>query len=90
MTVTIKGHIRVPVEALETIKMHLPAHIQNTLNEPGCLIFQVQQDALDACLFHVSEKFEDERALDAHQNRVKSSQWGAVTKNVERVYEKFE
>ena len=39
-------------------------------------------------VFNVFEKFKDSDAFDAHQARVKASDWGAITKNVERVYEK--
>ena len=40
------------------------------------------------CVFHVFEKFIDSDAFDAHQVRTKASDWGIMTKNVERVYEK--
>ena len=41
MAVTIKGYIKVPFEELEIIKTCLSEHIENTLNEDGCLKFEV-------------------------------------------------
>ncbi len=88
MPVILEGYIRVPFEALETTKIHLIEHIRNTLNEEGCLEFVVPQDEHDQCVFHVFEKFVDCHGFNAHQVRTKSSDWGAITKNAERVYEK--
>lgn len=88
MTVVLEGYIKVPLQELETIRTNLDEHIRNTLNEDGCLEFTVEQDAIDKCVFNVSEKFIDKDAFDAHQARVKDSNWSAITKNVKRVYGK--
>ena len=88
MAVILEGYIRVPFEELETIKTHLSEHIKNTLNEDGCLEFEVKQDDIDQCVFHVFEKFIDSDAFNAHQVRANASDWGAVSKNVERYYSK--
>jgi len=90
MTVILEGYIKVPLEELETIKNNLDVHIQNTLNEHGCLEFTVEQDGIDECVFNVFEKFKDSDAFDAHQERVKTSDWGAITKNVKRVYREYD
>jgi|TARA_B110000438_G_scaffold215256_1_gene207578 quinol monooxygenase YgiN len=88
MTVVLEGYIKVPLQELETIRNNLDEHIRNTLNEDGCLEFTVEQDAIDKCVFNVFEKFIDKDAFDAHQARVKDSNWSAITKNVKRVYGK--
>ena len=88
MAVILEGHIRVPYEELETIKNKLNEHIENTLNEDGCLEFDVTQDDSDECIFHVFEKFLDDDAFKSHQVTTKASDWGVVTKNVERFYKK--
>ena len=89
MTVILEGYIKVPLKELEAIKSHLGEHIRNTLNEDGCLEFTVEQDAIDKCVFSVFEKFIDNDAFDAHQVRVKASDWSAITKNTKRVYKKI-
>ena len=88
MAVILEGHIRVPYEELETIKNKLNEHIENTLNEDGCLEFDVTQDDNDECIFHVFEKFLDNDAFNLHQARTKISDWGYVSKNIERFYSK--
>lgn len=88
MAVILEGYFRVPYEELETIKNKLNEHIENTLNEDGCLDFDVTQDDSDECIFHVFEKFLDNDAFNLHQARTKISDWGAVSKNVERFYSK--
>ncbi|MGY8852110.1 MAG: putative quinol monooxygenase [Pseudomonadales bacterium] len=87
MTIVLTGYIKVPLNALELIKRHLPDHIQNTRREPGCLVFEVHQSAEDAGVFRVVERFKNQAAFDAHQARVKDSLWGQVTQNAERVYD---
>ena len=90
MTVILEGYIKVPLEELETIKNNLDEHIQNTLNEQGCLEFTVEQDGIDECVFNVFDRFKDSDAFDAHQERVKTSNGGAITKNVKRVYGEYD
>ncbi len=85
--IILKGYIKVRLAELETIKNNLDDHIRATLNEDGCLEFTVEQDSCDECVFNVFETFTDRAAFDAHQKRVKASEWGAITKNVERFYE---
>ena len=87
VVVILEGYIRVPFEELDAVKAHLGEHINNTLNDDGCLEFVVKQDDSDQCVFHVFEKFIDSDAFDAHQVRTKASDWGIITKNAERVYE---
>ena len=41
MAMILEGYIRVPHEELEAIKNQLNEHIENTLNEDGCLEFDV-------------------------------------------------
>ncbi len=84
--VILQGHIEVSEVELDSVLEELPKHIQLTLNETGCIIFQVQQDADDTCTFHVYEEFESEDAFKYHQQRVKNSSWGKAAKNVKRFY----
>tara|TARA_S200000501_G_C20269442_1_gene502155 strand:- start:153 stop:437 length:285 start_codon:yes stop_codon:yes gene_type:complete len=87
MTLTVKGYIKVPLEELETIKLYLDEHVQNTRSEVGCIEFKVEQSTEDKCIFNVFEVFVSRDAFDAHQDRVNASRWGSITKNVERFYQ---
>ena len=80
MAVILEGYIRVPYEELETIKNKLNEHIEHTLNEDGCLEFDVTQDDSDECIFHVFEKFLDNDAFNIHQARNKISFWVPLAK----------
>ncbi|AZZ92318.1 antibiotic biosynthesis monooxygenase [Hahella sp. KA22] len=85
--VILKGYIIVPHEDLSVVEQALSTHIQLTLAEAGCLVFQVTQHDRDPNRFDVYEEFVDRAAFNAHQARVKNSHWGGVTLNVARHYE---
>ena len=85
--VTLKGFIVVPVEDFEIVEDALVLHKALTLQEKGCEKFEVVQDSVNPYKFSVCEEFMDQAAFEHHQERVKSSQWGHVTKNVERHYQ---
>lgn len=55
--------------------------------ESGGLIFEVDQDPDNPNVFHVYEEFLGQSAFEAHQRRVKSSDWGRVAVDVQRHYE---
>lgn len=82
----LEGFIDVPESALETVIAELPNHIHLTQQEKGCIAFRVEQDSENAFRFHVFEAFTDRSAFEAHQQRVKHSEWGRITANVQRTY----
>ena len=85
--IILTGHIVVPDSDLAVVKEELRVHIDLTRNEEGCLVFEVTQDETENNKFHVYEEFISEAAFDSHQQRVRSSKWGSITKNVGRFYE---
>jgi len=85
--VILKGYILVPDTDLEIVRAELIVHAKLTKEESGCLIFEVTPDIGNPNKFNVYEEFVDQIAFDKHQSRVKSSNWGKVTKQVERNYE---
>lgn len=84
--VILKGYILVPNVDLDIIKVELVKHKQLSIEELGCLLFKVNQDENNPSRFNVYEEFVDQVSFDHHQARVKDSNWGRVTKNVERHY----
>ena len=88
--VTLKGFILVPESELEIVQTELPNHTRLTLEETGCITFNVIQNPDNPLRFDVYEEFADKMAFAHHQQRVKASLWGKVTVNVERHYEIFE
>lgn len=85
--VLLDGTIHVPAEHLSAVQPLLEDHITKTRAEPGCLSFSVTQDSATPGRFIVAEVFVDQAAFDAHQARVKSSDWGVFTKGFLRIYE---
>lgn len=88
--VILKGYIQVNDNDLEIVKKELPKHIQLTLAESGCLIFEVTPDPNNKNIFQVYEEFIDRDAFEAHQLRIKTSQWGEISSNVQRHYQIIE
>ncbi|MCG7417232.1 MULTISPECIES: putative quinol monooxygenase [Microbacterium] len=85
-TVRVRGRLvcATPQEA-EIVRSHLPAHVELTRAEPGCLRFVVAQTD-DTLVWWVEELFADDDAFDRHQRRVSQSLWGRVTAGIERQY----
>ncbi|WP_424982917.1 putative quinol monooxygenase [Maritalea sp. S77] len=84
--VYLNGHIDVPLERIGAVAAALPHHIELTRAEPGCLAFEVVQDAKRPERFLVSECFQDRAAFEAHQERAGASEWALVTKGIPRHY----
>lgn len=87
MTIVLRGYIRVPAEDLDEVRGALDEHIRLTRLEEGCLRFDVLQDDADPLRFNVHEEFGDQRAFDAHQQRMRASRWREVSENAARHYE---
>ncbi len=84
--VTLRGHIIVSDADLDVVKVALITHIDLTRQEEGCITFEVTQDSNNANRFDVYEEFTDKESFEKHQERVRNSEWGVTTVNVERFY----
>ena len=85
--VHLHGHlICTTPDELATVETYLPEHIRLTRAEPGCLSFEVTQTD-DPMVWRVAEGFTDRAAFEAHQRRVKASDWGRATAGIRRAYE---
>jgi len=85
--ITLQGHIIVADADLEVVKSELLIHTKLTKQETGCLLFSVTADKNNPNKFDVYEEFVNQAAFDIHQSRVKSSNWGKVTRKVQRHYQ---
>jgi quinol monooxygenase YgiN len=86
--VRLTGTITIPADQLEQLVPLLEQHIRLTRQEPGCLHFDVVQDAETPELFHVSELFTDEIAFAAHQADGAARPWGPASKDLTRNFHK--
>ncbi len=85
--VVLKAFILVPEADLDAVKQELNKHKTQTLQEQWCLVFDVVENTDNPLRFDVYEEFLDKASFEQHQQRVKASYWGEVTRNVERYYE---
>lgn len=74
------------MEDVEVIKDHLPEHVRLTLEEAGCLSFEVLQTG-DPLIWTVDERFTDAAAFTHHQQRTRASAWWTATAAIPRSYE---
>lgn len=86
MGVILSGYVDVPDADIAVVEAHLPTHIRLSLAEDGCVSFDVRVDPANKNLLLVDEEFATQAAFDAHQTRVKASQWGAATAHLAREY----
>lgn len=76
----------VPEDRCAAVADALPAHIALTRAEPGCLAFDVTEDAARPGRYLVSELFASQADFDAHQTRAAASLWAKVTAGIPRHY----
>lgn len=87
--IILQGFIIIPKEDCDLILAKLQNHINLTLAEEGCIKFEIKPDvASDANgKYCVYEEFINMGTFKYHQETVKNSAWGQISKNVERHYE---
>lgn len=84
--IILTGYVIVPERDRVSVLAELPRHIELTRQESGCLMFNVEQDRSVPGKLTVYEEFESMEAFQYHQDRVRQSEWGKITINVERFY----
>ncbi len=82
----LSGYLDVPNSDIATVKRHLPTHIRLSLAEDGCVSFDVRVDSQNPNRYLVDEEFATKAAFEAHQARVKTSEWGLATAHLHREY----
>lgn len=82
----LNGHLDVPEDRRDTVASALLRHIELTRAEPGCFAFDVVLSDEIPGRYLVSEVFTDQEAFDAHQSRMKNSNWFTVTQGIPRDY----
>ncbi|GAL13920.1 arginase [Vibrio astriarenae] len=85
--VILQGSIEIPAACYEQVLMELPEHIRLTRQETGCLVFRVEPCSENRFRYSVYEEFSSPEAFATHQERVRQSTWGEVTKHVKRDYQ---
>ncbi len=84
--IRLTGHIDVPTDRLDSIEAALVEHKALSRAESGCIAFSVEPCDQVEGRFLVSELFRDQAAFEAHQTRVKASDWGRISAGIPRNY----
>jgi len=80
----LTGYIDVPEDRLEAVNKALPLHVQLTLEEPGCISFEIKPSESIPGRLMVSEVFQNQAAFEAHQTRNRGSAWFKTTEGIPR------
>lgn len=72
-------------EESDLVARFLPAHVELTRAEAGCLLFEITQKD-DPLVWQVGERFSNEIAFKEHQKRVAASEWGQKMAGIARDY----
>ncbi|QDZ07166.1 antibiotic biosynthesis monooxygenase [Sphingomonas panacisoli] len=73
----IMGTMRIPEGALEVARPAMAAMLAASRAEDGCLAYNYAQDVLDPRIIHISERWRDRAALDAHFRTPHMAEWRA-------------
>lgn len=75
--ILVMGTFRLPPEALATALPMAQRVVAATRAEDGCFAYSYAQDLFDPGLIHVSEKWRDRAALQAHFKSAHMQAWMA-------------
>lgn len=84
--VKLVGHLDVPEDRYTAVMAALPAHINLTRAEDGCISFEVTPCSTIEHRLIVNELFSNQITFDAHQKRTQASEWATITKDIDRHY----
>ncbi|MFC3672612.1 putative quinol monooxygenase [Novosphingobium pokkalii] len=73
--ILVMGTFRLPKAAFAAAAPMMRKVIEATRAEDGCLAYAYSHDALDPEVIHVSEKWRDRAALDAHFQTAHMATW---------------
>lgn len=73
----IMGTVRIPDGALDLARPAMAVMLAGSRAEDGCLAYSYAQDVLDPCVIHISERWRDRAALEAHGKTAHMAAWRA-------------
>jgi quinol monooxygenase YgiN len=76
--IVVLASFRMPPEHIASAKALLPGVVAATRAEDGCIAYDVSEDAFEAGVFRVAERWASEEALQAHFATPHMAQWGAA------------
>jgi quinol monooxygenase YgiN len=80
--IVVIGTLRIGPDDLEQFAGLLPRLIEHAVGEPGCVHYTFARDLVDPTVFHISEEWETQAALDDHVRGVGYRQWAAALRGM--------
>jgi len=80
----VSGTITCTQQELATFSEVVSEHINLTRAEPGCIEFDIKQDAPGSCTFLIAERFTNRAAFESHTARTRASDWWGKTQHIPR------
>lgn len=74
----IMGTVRIPEGAIDRVRPAMTKMLAASRAEDGCYTYNYAQDVLDPCVIHISERWRDRAALDAHFRTAHMAEWRAA------------
>lgn len=71
----IVGTIRFPIESLSAARDAIATMVAATRAEDGCIEYRFAEDVLDPGLIHITERWRDAAALEAHFGASHMAAW---------------
>jgi quinol monooxygenase YgiN len=78
--ILVTGHIRVPPQAVETLRPHIQALVAATRKEDGCILYAFAEDMNEPGVIRIVERWRDWPSLEAHGKAAHIATWSGVAK----------
>jgi quinol monooxygenase YgiN len=72
------------LDEADRVSALVPAHVETTRQERGCLSYEVWRSMADPVCFAVRAVYRDRDALAEHQVRAAGTNWGLATRGATR------
>ncbi len=76
--ILVTGHIRVPLENLESLRPHIRTLVEATRREDGCLLYAFAEDISEPGMIRIVERWRDWPSLEAHGKAPHIAAWSKV------------
>lgn len=76
--IIVMGHARLAAGEIDRLRDAMERQIVATNAEPGCLHYSFSRDVLDPDTLIISERWEDQAAIDAHFKSAHMAEFNAV------------
>jgi quinol monooxygenase YgiN len=81
--IVIIGRLGIAHADLDEFMTSLPGLIEHAVGEPGCVHYAFGRDLVDPTVFHISEEWATQSALDEHVRSAGYREWAAALRGMD-------